>query len=527
MPNTNIQGLNYSDNQEQFINKINNNFDELVELHGGVQGTLGVTGGRGPIGFMGAGGPSGVTGPRGTRWLISSSIPTAYAQIGDYWLSSTDSDIYILDPSGWIFTGYNLTASSGLFSVVGSSYPVGLTASNIGINQILPPDYLFIVSDVAPEYGIVNELLAKFNISTDSLINDAPLLELSRSDIEDGTLADYSLHPVFYWISTSPGNNSLGLKVPGSTFDLGASGGLEASFSDFYLDSAGDIGVSYGATSSSGIFSTGGFTVSASDEFNIRSKYFNITGASGSFLDPIQTTLVLPTSTTHTTIQPGGSSGLVSRRLGDSFSNLSHSTYHFSLESQNQKQVTLSTKAKLKTNKTSSGISYSTNNPGATSSIGSTGINWYFITRTGSPSSTSVLNDGNTMVINPAVSGNSYLGLALWSGSDYGWGSTGGLEPGQCIDLSIYNSSDAGPTASISGFKYIGVGTGSTASIVTKVTLPFYAKCIDLTIARGITASGGVPQTTVYYKAYSPYLLWSSYISGIGLTGGSGGSFSY
>jgi hypothetical protein len=72
MPNTNIQALDYNDEQSRLINKLNNNFDEVVELHGGSQGTLGPTGDRGAIGDSGTFGPTGLTGPRGTRWFVSS-----------------------------------------------------------------------------------------------------------------------------------------------------------------------------------------------------------------------------------------------------------------------------------------------------------------------------------------------------------------------------------------------------------------------------------------------------------------------
>ena len=73
MPNTNIQSLNYSDDQSQIVSKLNNNFDEIVELHGGTQGTIGITGPRGAIGDIGNFGPTGISGGRGTRWFVSSS----------------------------------------------------------------------------------------------------------------------------------------------------------------------------------------------------------------------------------------------------------------------------------------------------------------------------------------------------------------------------------------------------------------------------------------------------------------------
>jgi hypothetical protein len=171
-------------------------------------------------------------------------------------------------------------------------------------------------------------------------------------------------------------------------------------------------------------------------------------------------------------------------------------------------------------NKTFESISYPSINPGTTGISGgsSTIINWYFISRT-SATVGSPLNNGNTMIINPAIVSGQHVGLGLYNDSDYGWGGSGGLQMGESIDITVHNSSDS-PTTSASGFKFIGVGTGASASCITKVTLPFLAPTVDLTIARGVT---GTDVTTVYYRAYAPWSLTGA----IGSTGGSGGSFTY
>jgi len=516
MPNTNIQSLNYSDDQSQIIDKLNNNFDEIVELHGGTQGTKGITGPRGAIGDMGIFGPTGVSGPRGTRWFVSSGQPAGYAQEGDYWIDSLTSDIYILDITGWESTGYTVGTGTSLFTSSSYTYSGG-TGTSIGMNQIIPENYLFILSDVTPESGVINELLSKFSISTNSAINDSPVLEFSRSDIEDGTIADYSLHPVFYWVSSVPLENSLGLRAPGGSLAVGASGGFEASFNSMTLNSHKDTRIEYGATSGSGIFATGGYNISAGGEFKITSKYANIYGGSGGILDPVQSAVTLPQATPHIYITPSGVTGLRSTRTGDTYSTLSPTTYHLSLESSANREFWLSTKGKIKTNKTRSGVTYASTAPGVTAYTGATLVNWYYISRTSATGGVQLI-DGNTVLVNPAVSITSEVGIGLYNEYDQNWGTTGGLMGGQSIDITVHNVSDA--SGSVSGFKYIGVGTGASASCVTKVTLPFYAKTIDLTVARGMT-SGGL--TTVYYRAYAPW----SYTGAIGSTGGSGGSFTY
>ncbi len=519
MPNTNIQSLNYSDDQSQIVSKLNNNFDEIVELHGGTQGTIGITGPRGAIGDMGNFGPTGISGARGTRWFVSSSQPAGYAQEGDYWIG-TNSYIYILESSGWNPTGYTIGNSDPLFSLSDYSYSGG-TGSAIQLNQVIPQNYLFILSDVTPESVVLNELLSKFSLSTNSTVNDSPLMEFSRSDIEDGSIADYSLHPVFYWPSPSPTENSLGIRTPGGSFNIGVSGGLEASFNSLSMNSQKDTNIDYGATSGSGIFATGGYNVSAAGEFKITSKYMNIAGGSGSILDPVQSVVTLPRTSSHVYVTPTGVTGIRSTRTGDTYSNLSASVYHLSLESSSNREFWLSTKGKLRTNKVRESITYASIFPTATGFTGATSgsapLSWYFISRT-SATGGAVLTNGNTVIINPSASSNSEIGIGLYNSSNENWGTNGGLMVGQSIDITVHNSSDA--SGSVGGFKYIGVGTGASASCIRKVILPFYAKTVDLTVARGVT-SGSL--TTVYYRAYAPW----SYTGAVGSTGGSGGSFTY
>ena len=524
MPNTNIQALNYGDNQGQLVNKLNNNFDEIVELHGGSQGTLGPTGDRGAIGDVGTFGHTGLSGARGTRWFVSSLTPAGYAQEGDYWINSSTSDIYTLELTGWNSTGYNLRTGSDLFRTDSFTYPAGATYAGgtgvaIQMSQILPKNYLFVLSDVTPESGVIDELLSKFSISNDSSVNDSPLLEFSRSDIADGTIADYSLHPFFYWPSTIPTENSLGLRIPGGSLTIGASGGFEGGFSSMNMISQKGTDISYGTDSSSGIYSTGGYNINTPDQLNITSQYLNISGTTGGFRDPISSITTVAPDTPHTIITPTGTAGFKSTRTGDTYAGLSQTVYHLSLENSTGKEFWLSTKGKLKMNKVVESITYPSTNAGTIGYTGATAINWYFISRTSSTVG-SPLDNGNMMIINPAIVSGQHVGLGLYNDPDFGWGGSGGLQMGESINITVHNSSDS-PGTSATGFKFIGVGTGASASCVTKVTLPFLSPTIELTIARGVAGSG---LTTVYYRAYQP---WSASTAASGPTGGSGGSFTY
>ena len=284
------------------------------------------------------------------------------------------------------------------------------------------------------------------------------------------------------------------------------------------MESQKGTDINYGATSGSGIYATGGYNISSTGQFNVTSKYLNVSGVSGGFLDPIKSIATVASSSPHTQITPSGTAGFRSTRTGDTYSTLSQSVYHLTLENSTGNQVWLSTKGKLKMNKTVESISYTSTTAETIDYSGATAINWYFISRTSATVGSS-LNNGNTMIINPAIVLGDYVGIGLYNDSDLGWGGSGGLQMGESIDVTVHNSSDS-PTTSASGFKFIGVGTGASASCVTKVTLPFLSPTVELTIARGMTGSG---LTTVYYRAYAPY----SSIGAIGSTGGSGGSFTY
>lgn len=245
MPNTNIEGLNYSDSQNEIVRKLNNNFDELIEFHGGVQGNIGPTGGDGSIGLAGGNGNAGISGPRGTRWFVTSSQPGGtgtYAVEGDYWVEVPGSKIYIFTESGWQDTGYTLSTQNSLFRNINYTSIGGSAGNAITENKNSPSLYTFVISDQSPENSpLVNKDLSKFVVSTDTSVNDGGLLEFSKSDIEDGSISDYSSHPVFYWGDYNPSNVDLNLDALGGKFSIGGSGGIQINASDIKMESSTGI----------------------------------------------------------------------------------------------------------------------------------------------------------------------------------------------------------------------------------------------------------------------------------------------
>ena len=520
MPNTNIQGLNYSDSQNELVSKLNNNFDELIEFRGGVQGNIGPTGGDGAIGLQGLNGNSGITGPRGSRWFVDPSQPGGtgtYAVEGDYWVEVSTSKIYIFTDSGWQDTGYTLSSQNILFRDVTYTSIGGSAGTSITENQNSPSLYTFVIGDQSPEIApLINKELSKFEISTDTSINDGGLLEFSKSDLEDGSISDYSAHPIFSWASPSPTSSDLNLDVLGGKFSIGGSAGIEISASDITMDSA------------TGITFDGVYRVQATGGINLNFPLGTTTILSanletGATFTSLKKSLsISPTLTTSTPsiyISSGATGALKTERGADTFDDISHSVYNVMLESNgataSESQFFIDTKGKIKTNKVDGGITYPSSIPGATAQYGSNFVYWYLLARTSSPAASSNVNtyrpfpltSGNIAVINPYAS-NSYVGIGIYSDSNYSWGSTGGLEKGQSIKVSAYCSRNpASSSTNSSGFKYIGYGKNSS-NLTSVATLPFLATSVDFVISRGATGSG----TSVDYLAY-------------GNTGGSGGSF--
>jgi hypothetical protein len=527
MPNTNIQNLNYSDSQNQIVNKLNNNFDEMIELHGGVQGNVGPTGGDGAIGLAGKIGPTGLSGPRGTRWFVRSSDPGgsgSYSVEGDYWVEVSTSKIYIFTDSGWVYTGYNLSTQSDLFRDVSYTSVGGSSGVSITENQNSPSLYTFVIGDESPEDApLINQNLSKFVISTDNSINDSPILEFSKSDIEDGTISDYTSHPVFNWSNTNSNNQDLSLEVPGGNFNIGASGGIEVYGSSISLESATGItfdGVYY-------IWATGGINFNfPSGNTTISSINFETGATFTSIYRAFSINPTLTSSTPSVYVDSGSTGAFKTERPTDTFDSISHSVYNVMLESNGptgatESQFFIDTKGKIKTNKVDGGITYPTSTPGATSTNEGNLVYWYLLGRTSSPNSLGSndfkpfpLTDGNIAVVNPYTVQNylsSFCGIGIYSDSDYSWGTTGGLERGQSIRVSTYCSQDRPTsgvyTSTLRGFKYIGYGKNSS-NINSVISLPFLSTSVDFIISRGATGSG----TSVNYLAY-------------GSSGGSGGSF--
>ena len=96
MPTLTILSLNAGDNQQDIVNKINANFDSVIQNGGGPQGQQGEQGTQGSIGPAGPKGDPGQQGTRGNRWFVQASEPLGGLADpifdGDYWVNTVSNN---------------------------------------------------------------------------------------------------------------------------------------------------------------------------------------------------------------------------------------------------------------------------------------------------------------------------------------------------------------------------------------------------------------------------------------------------
>lgn len=101
----NLKEIFPSDPQEINVEKLNFNFNKLLELGVGTPGSIGLTGPQGPAGPIGSTGPQGI---RGATWWVDANSPTTHTFTGlldgDLYLNNDNFDIYQWDAgtSTWI-----------------------------------------------------------------------------------------------------------------------------------------------------------------------------------------------------------------------------------------------------------------------------------------------------------------------------------------------------------------------------------------------------------------------------------------
>lgn len=276
-----IQYLNLGDTQISTVKKINDNFLSLSNLMYGPQGQRGITGPTGPYGYAGPIGPTGNRGIRGTRWFVSDPPPQGglgdSLVYGDYWVDSSQdtNDIKVFGPSGWVDTGYNLSASSpfkNIYDVIGLSGLTGGVRSTVVSSN--PEIATFSFSDTFLTQANANPANSLFNISIDPQKSGAyNLLEFSRGDLNTGTTSSYINNPILRFRDASSSNSNLDMILSGSDFFLKSHAPLPSGIAhNIHLKTLGTLSI-YGDSSFSlgarGNSSSGGFSLNSTGSISI------------------------------------------------------------------------------------------------------------------------------------------------------------------------------------------------------------------------------------------------------------------
>jgi hypothetical protein len=198
--------INRGDSKNSIIEKINNNFSQILSFSSGPKGRDGEVGATGYPGSAGPKGSTGTTGTRASEWSSSLTQPLA-PNYYDLWIDQSatgNSDVYSYD-SSWNSTGLSLV-DSDFFSVKNSipTFTTGTDYSAIYFSGSNQANQSLVISDTDQGASTVNPNYSKLLISTKDQI-EKPILSFRKSNIPDGST------PSFYWGSTGQ-NSRLKLK---------------------------------------------------------------------------------------------------------------------------------------------------------------------------------------------------------------------------------------------------------------------------------------------------------------------------
>lgn len=90
----------------------------------GPQGEKGETGAQGPKGEQGAQGPAGEDGADGATWLFGQAVPTDEGKDGDFYLNTSNYDVYAKETGSWVKKG-NIKGATGAQGAKGDKGETG------------------------------------------------------------------------------------------------------------------------------------------------------------------------------------------------------------------------------------------------------------------------------------------------------------------------------------------------------------------------------------------------------------------
>ena len=179
-----LLNIQEGDSQADVTNKLNYNFNQIINAGDGAYGPVGIPGAVGSYGATGITGPAGFQGQRGNFWFVQETGPTAGVTGGDYWIDLVnDCEVFEwIESDGtynWVSQGF-LLSQSGVFEIAAST--TGLTSGypTQAYTIALPsPFEKTLVLSGASGPNVKNPQLSKVMLETGGTTG-FPLLEFSK-----------------------------------------------------------------------------------------------------------------------------------------------------------------------------------------------------------------------------------------------------------------------------------------------------------------------------------------------------------
>jgi hypothetical protein len=190
------------DTKDLIVDKINENFSQIVSFSAGPYGRSGVVGPTGYPGGAGQLGATGVSGQRASFWTLSVTPPDN-ANEYDQWIDqgvTGNGNVYQYDGTNWQSTGISLTESQ-FFQVKNDipTFSAPTEYSAIYLSNSNQNNKSLVISDSGNTASYINPNYSKLLISTNDQ-SATPIFSFRKSN------SSSTSQPSFYWDQT--GNNT-------------------------------------------------------------------------------------------------------------------------------------------------------------------------------------------------------------------------------------------------------------------------------------------------------------------------------
>jgi hypothetical protein len=190
------------DTKDLIVDKINENFSQIISFSSGPYGRSGLIGPTGYPGGAGQLGATGVSGQRASDWTLS-VIPPSNSNEYDQWIDqgvTGNGDIYQYNGSNWQSTGISLIESQ--FFKVKNDIPTFSAPTEYSAIYFTDPDQntkSLVISDGENSSSYINPNYSKLLVSTNDQVT-TPVFSFRKSN------SSSTSQPSFYWAQA--GNNT-------------------------------------------------------------------------------------------------------------------------------------------------------------------------------------------------------------------------------------------------------------------------------------------------------------------------------